>query len=35
MALAKGSFDITISNLHASTAETGALVINFVVIGAV
>jgi len=34
-AVAAGSFDITISNLHASTAETGALVINFVVIGAV
>lgn len=34
-AVAAGSFNITISNLHASTAETGALVINFVVIGAV
>lgn len=31
-AVAAGSFDITISNLHASTAETGAIVINFAVI---
>lgn len=29
-AVAAGSFDITITNLHASTGETGALVINFV-----
>jgi hypothetical protein len=33
-AVAAGSFNITISNLHASTAETGALVINFAVIKA-
>lgn len=31
-AVAAGSFDITISNLHASTAETGACVLNFTVI---
>lgn len=30
-AVAAGSFTITISNLHASVAETGVLVINFVV----
>lgn len=34
-AVAAGSFDITVANLHASTAETGALVINFVVINGV
>jgi hypothetical protein len=34
-AVAAGSFNITISNLHASTAETGAIVINFAVIKAV
>ena len=33
-AVAAGQFSITVANLHASTAETGALVINFVVIGA-
>lgn len=33
-AVAAGSFSITVANLHASTAETGALVINFVIIGA-
>lgn len=32
-AIAAGSFDITITNLHASTAETGTLVINFAVFG--
>jgi glucosamine 6-phosphate synthetase-like amidotransferase/phosphosugar isomerase protein len=31
-AVAAGSFDITITNLHASTADTGAMVINFIVI---
>lgn len=31
-AVAAGSFDITVYNQHASTAETGAIVINFVVI---
>lgn len=31
-AVAAGSFSITVSNLHASTADTAALVINFVVI---
>lgn len=30
-AVAAGSFNITLSNLHASTGETGALVINFIV----
>jgi hypothetical protein len=35
-AVAAGSFDITVHNQHASTAETGAIVINFVrVTGAV
>lgn len=29
-AIAAGSFDITVHNQHASTAETGAIVINFV-----
>jgi hypothetical protein len=33
-AVAAGSFDITVANMHASTAETGALVINFVLIDA-
>lgn len=32
-AVAAGQFSITISNLHASTGETGALVINFVLLG--
>jgi hypothetical protein len=31
-AVADGSFQITLTNLHASTAETGTLVINFNVI---
>lgn len=30
-AVAAGSFDITLTNLHASTADTGAMVINFIV----
>lgn len=30
-AVAEGSFVITVSNLHASTADTGAGVINFIV----
>lgn len=30
-AVAEGSFSITVSNLHASTADTAALVINFIV----
>jgi len=30
-AVAAGSFDITLSNIHASTADTGPMVINFVV----
>lgn len=34
-AVAAGSFDITITNLHGTTGETGALVINFAVIKAV
>ena len=34
-AVAAGSFDITVENNHASTAETGAIVINFAVIKAV
>lgn len=33
-AVAAGSFDITVFNQHASTAETGAIVINFAVIKA-
>ena len=33
-AVAAGSFQITLTNLHAATAETGTLLINFVVIGA-
>ena len=31
-AVAAGSFDITVHNQHASTAETGAIVINFAII---
>lgn len=31
-AVAAGSFKITLTNLHASTADTGAMVINFAVI---
>lgn len=34
-AVGAGSFEITISNQHASTAETGACVLNFAVIKAV
>lgn len=34
-AVAAGSFDITISNLHASTADTSADVINFAVLKSV
>lgn len=34
-AVAAGSFDITVHNTHASTAETGAIRINFAVIKAV
>lgn len=33
--VAAGSFQITVHNRHASTAETGAIVINFAVIKAV
>lgn len=33
-AVAEGSFQITLTNLHAATAETGTLLINFVVVGA-
>jgi hypothetical protein len=33
--VAAGSFVITLSNLHASTADTGAMIINFAVIKAV
>ena len=33
-AVADGSFQITLTNLHASVAETGVLLINFVVVGA-
>jgi hypothetical protein len=29
--VAAGSFDITLTNLHASTADTGAMIINFAV----
>lgn len=32
-AVAAGSFQVTLANLHASTAETGTLVLNFAVIG--
>jgi hypothetical protein len=31
-AVAAGSFDITLTNLHATTADTAALVINFAVV---
>jgi len=34
-ATAAGSFNITVENNHASTAETGAIIINFAVIKAV
>lgn len=34
-AVAAGSFSITVSNMHASTADTAALLINFAVIKAV
>jgi hypothetical protein len=30
-AVAAGSFSITLTNLHAATADTGAMVINFIV----
>jgi len=33
-AVEAGTFSITISNLHATVAETGTLVLNFAVIGA-
>ena len=33
-AVADGSFQITLTNLHTATAETGTLLINFVVLGA-
>lgn len=33
-AVADGSFQITLTNLHATVAETGVLLINFVVLGA-
>jgi hypothetical protein len=32
-AVAAGSFDITVTNLNAATADTGAGVINFIVFG--
>jgi len=31
-AVSAGTFDITLTNLHASTADTGAMVINFAII---
>lgn len=31
-AVAAGSFDITLTNLHAATADTGAMIINFIVL---
>ena len=34
-AVANGSFDITVTNLNAATADTGAGVINFIVFGGV
>lgn len=34
-AVAAGAFDITLTNLHATTADTGASIINFAVIKAV
>lgn len=33
-AVADGSFQVTLTNLHVSVAETGVLLINFVVVGA-
>lgn len=33
-AVAAGSFQVTLTNLHATVAETGVLVISFVVVGA-
>ena len=33
-AVADGSFQITLTNLHATVAETGVLLINFVILGA-
>lgn len=33
-AVAAGSFTITLTNLHATTGDTGAMVINFIVLGA-
>lgn len=33
-AVAEGSFQVTLTNLHASVAETGTLLVNFVVVGA-
>lgn len=33
-AVANGSFQITLTNLHAATADTGAMIINFAVIKA-
>lgn len=33
-AVADGSFQITLTNLNAATAETGVLLINFVILGA-
>lgn len=33
-AVAEGSFQITLTNLHAATAETGTLVLNYIVGGA-
>lgn len=34
-AVAAGSFDITLSNLNGSTADTGAMIINFLIMKAV
>lgn len=34
-AVAAGSFSITLTNLHATTADTGAMIINFAIIKAV
>lgn len=33
IAVADGSFTIQLTNLHAATADTGAMVINFIVLG--
>lgn len=33
VAVGAGSFTIQLTNLHASTADTGAMVINFIVLG--